>query len=145
MAIDWNRKLAAAWFNPKVLDFNDLRNEVFGTDRTKAPVQDDGAPTDRRNGALQNRVETFVIGSCLFQTYPPNYITKSKRGTPCTPKMPKLVKSHTTPIGKDDKGKKTGGVKKWKLLKALASTRTAVSEDEFLEGLGYDLDLKKLK
>ena len=144
--IDWNRRLAEAWFHPEVLDFNDLREKVFGTKATSADEREDGAPTDRKNGALQNRVETFVIGSCLFQKYPTNYPTPSRRGTPCNPKMPKLAKSHTTPITKDDKGKKTGGgVKKWKLLKSLTSTRVALTEDAFLDGLDYDLDLSKLK
>ena len=86
------------------------------------------AKKKRNNAALKSRVESFVIGSCLHQVYPPNYLSTKMRGKKNNPKMPSLCKTHKT---KD-------GAKKWALKKTLASTRKSISETEFLESCSYD-------
>lgn len=124
----WNHKLAEAWFHPDVTDYNDLRRMVFKSTRLSGETDDEMTPQKRNNAALKNRVESFVIGSCLFQVYPDNYLSPKLRGKKNNPKMLSLCKKHTT----------SAGGKKWVLKKSLASTRKAISEAEFLEGLSYD-------
>ena len=124
----WNHKLAEAWFHPDVTDYNDLRRMVFKSTRLSGETDDEGTPQKRNNAALKSRVESFVIGSCLHQVYPDNYLSTNLRGKKNNPKMPSLCKKHTT----------SSGTKKWVLKKSLASTRKAISEAEFLESLSYD-------